>query len=106
MWRWLYDFSCSHQQTDVIDGETFEDVGKARLEVHRLAAEHRDTSNVAWSSEAGIMIIISIINKKNLQTKSEYLALKKDAAIRVYIWPYLKFTNPKQFLNFTNCYGM
>ena len=83
MWRWLYDFSCSHQQTDVIDGETFEDVGKARLEVHRLAAEHRDTSNVAWSSEAGKIIIILKIIKKNLQTKSEYLALKKDAAIHV-----------------------
>ena len=82
--KWLDDFSCSHQQADVIDGETFEDVGKARFEVHRLAAEHRNTSNVAWRSGAGKMIIIIIINnKKNLHTKSEYLTLKKDAAIHV-----------------------
>ena len=42
-----------HQEADIVDGETLEDVGEAGLEVDRLAAEDRDAGQVPWVQGGG-----------------------------------------------------
>ena len=54
----------SHQQADVVDGEALEDVCKARLEVDRLAAEHRDACNVAYKCHRNIFRNVIEMTKK------------------------------------------
>ena len=48
----------SHQEADVVDGEALEDVCKARLEVDRLAAEHRDACNVACQCHTNVLQVL------------------------------------------------
>ncbi len=52
-------YSCTHQEEHVADGEAFEDVGEARLQLHALLGEHEHADDVScdWSAFSAVQPI-------------------------------------------------